>query len=102
MSLGDRASFGPPLHFRSSFRFCRKPKEAALSSWLVGDAVCPLVVEESRVRRLIAVGGSQDWRRVELLVGGELWEMVPWDPGLGLAAAGKHKHRSGTRWPWVF
>lgn len=25
-------------------------------------------------------------------VGGEPWEMVTWDPGLGLAAAGKHKH----------
>lgn len=26
-------------------------------------------------------------------MGGETWQMVPWDPGLGLAATGKHKHR---------
>lgn len=53
MSLGDRASFGPPLHFRSSFRFRRKPSEAALSSRLGGEAVCPQVVEESWVVPLL-------------------------------------------------
>lgn len=53
MSLGDRASFGPPLHFRSSFRFRRKPSAAALSSRLGGDAVCPQVVEESWVLPLL-------------------------------------------------
>lgn len=59
----------------------------------VGDAVCPQVVEESRVLPLLAVGGSQGWRRVGRVVGGEAWEMVPWDPGLGPVAAGKYKHR---------
>lgn len=58
MSLGDHASFGPPLYFRRSFRFRRKPGEAALSSQLSGDAVYPRVVKESVVAQLPAVGAS--------------------------------------------
>lgn len=39
MSIGNRASFGPPPDFRGRFRFLRKSEGAALSAPLDGGAV---------------------------------------------------------------
>lgn len=84
MSLGDRASFGPPLHFRQSFRFRRRPGEAALP--LVSVVMRFLL----RLSRSLGSCTASGRRRVVRDVGSG-----PWEEGASGYRAG---HRRAGRW----